>query len=116
MRVRLSAELGIDPGPDLRQLHQQILQNDLTLLGPSAHETGAVAQPVGLADPYPQVPRQIPPPDGYFTGRRDELETLVGQCGQAQVIVCCRICSKAWICHSRRSPGRARSRLPSIDQ
>jgi DNA-binding SARP family transcriptional activator/tetratricopeptide (TPR) repeat protein len=85
--ARLSAELGIDPGPELQQLHQQILQNDPTLLEVAAHESGLVASLPGPLAPYPQVPRQVPPADGYFTGRRDELEALVGYCSNAQAII-----------------------------
>ncbi|GAB3067611.1 AfsR/SARP family transcriptional regulator [Micromonospora schwarzwaldensis] len=86
-RALLSTELGIDPGPELRQLHQRILHSDLTLLGPAVHETMAVAHPAAPVDPYPRIPRQIPPADGHFTGRGKELEAVVGHCGQAQVIV-----------------------------
>ncbi|MGB6457799.1 MAG: BTAD domain-containing putative transcriptional regulator [Streptosporangiaceae bacterium] len=42
LRARLSGELGVEPGPELQRLHQQILSADSTLTGP-----GAAALPLG---------------------------------------------------------------------
>jgi tetratricopeptide (TPR) repeat protein len=66
MRHRLADELGTDPGPELQQLHRQILTSDPVLTSPSA------IAPVG---PTP-VPRQLPAPPQLFTGRVAELADL----------------------------------------
>ncbi|WP_189134841.1 AfsR/SARP family transcriptional regulator [Wenjunlia tyrosinilytica] len=63
-RRRLAKELGIDPGPELRRLHQQILTGDCALT-PRA----------GVAPAAP-VPRQLPAPPALFTGRERELAAL----------------------------------------
>ncbi|WP_433440668.1 BTAD domain-containing putative transcriptional regulator [Nonomuraea sp. CA-141351] len=63
VRRRLADELGTDPGPELRRLHQQMLNADATL-APQRQATGAL------------VPRQLPPPPPSFTGRSRELATL----------------------------------------
>ncbi|AKN75783.1 hypothetical protein QR97_36710 [Streptomyces sp. PBH53] len=69
LQRRLSAELGAEPGPELRRLHQRILTTDpaLTLRpapDPSAHRS---AHP---------VPRQLPSPPGPFVGRTREIAEL----------------------------------------
>jgi DNA-binding SARP family transcriptional activator len=86
-RVRLNNELGIDPGPVLQELHNRILQNDPTLLGPTADEAIKVSTPPANSKPSAPTPSQIPPPDGSFTGRQEELVLLSQHCGQAQVLV-----------------------------
>lgn len=63
LRTRLAEELGAEPGPELRQLHQQILTADLALTAPEA-------------DRQPVVPRQLPTAPGPFTGRVPELAEL----------------------------------------
>jgi DNA-binding SARP family transcriptional activator/Tfp pilus assembly protein PilF len=61
-------ELGAEPGPELRALHQQILQTDaaLDLPGPQWPAGG-----VGRV-----VPQQLPPAVPHFTGRAGELAAL----------------------------------------
>ena len=54
IRLRLAEELGADPGPHLRELHQRILTADVG--GP--------------------VPRQLPPAPAAFAGRTAELAEL----------------------------------------
>ena len=68
----LSEEFGIDPGPELRRLHQAVLTNDPTLtITDSA--PGHISQP----SPAPRVvPRQLPAPTGHFVGRSNELGHL----------------------------------------
>ncbi|MFD4644086.1 BTAD domain-containing putative transcriptional regulator [Lentzea sp. NPDC058436] len=58
VREQLAEELGVDPGPALRELHQQILRADVV---PGAR---------------PQVPRQLPAAVRSFVGRGDELALL----------------------------------------
>ncbi|HEV8556480.1 MAG TPA: BTAD domain-containing putative transcriptional regulator [Actinophytocola sp.] len=62
LRLRLAEELGADPCPPVRQLHQRILAADPAL----TPTTGAG----GL------VPRQLPAPPAAFTGRAAELDRL----------------------------------------
>jgi DNA-binding SARP family transcriptional activator/Flp pilus assembly protein TadD len=59
----LIAELGTEPGPELRQLHQQILSADPVLAAPG---------------PAAVVPRQLPGAPPHFTGRSAELAVLAG--------------------------------------
>jgi DNA-binding SARP family transcriptional activator len=67
----LAEELGITPGRQLQQLHQQILRADPALgVAPSAPTRGPSPPPAG------PVPRQLPAPLRHFTGRVAELEVL----------------------------------------
>jgi DNA-binding SARP family transcriptional activator/Flp pilus assembly protein TadD len=78
-RRALVAELGIEPGPHLQLLHQQILDGDPALAAPPAgHDdtpqapaplTGSASSPAG-------VPRQLPGAVPDFTGRLAELARL----------------------------------------
>jgi DNA-binding SARP family transcriptional activator len=63
-RLALAGELGIDPGPELGRLHQQVLRRDPDLLG----------------RPKPAVrrPRQLPPEPAVFVGRTAELRRALG--------------------------------------
>jgi DNA-binding SARP family transcriptional activator/tetratricopeptide (TPR) repeat protein len=74
----LAGELGIEPGPGLRRLHQQILTADAALDLPSAGGTSAslniLAAP-GPRQPAP-VPRELPADVDAFTGRSGELAEL----------------------------------------
>jgi DNA-binding SARP family transcriptional activator len=60
-RRKLSTELGIDPGPRLRGLHNQILTNDPELNAPPVQPSP------------PDAPRQLPATLPDFTGRTTEL-------------------------------------------
>lgn len=63
LRTRLVEELGTDPSPELRQLHQRLL----------AADAGYAADD----DEKPTVvPRQLPAPPGLFAGRAAELKML----------------------------------------
>ena len=72
----LVEELGAEPGPELQQLHQQILRADPALIrtGPATPAASA-APPAGLA------PRQLPAAVAGFTGRAAELAALTGLLG-----------------------------------
>jgi len=65
-RARFADELGVDPGPELRQLHEQILRNDPGLV--PAPEVPAPAA----------VPRLLPRDIADFTGRTEDVDRLVG--------------------------------------
>ncbi|MET7338845.1 BTAD domain-containing putative transcriptional regulator [Nonomuraea sp. NPDC005650] len=64
-RKVLADELGIDPGPDLRRLHQLILRRDSTLLSEE-----------GPADDGRPRPRQLPRAPSVFVGRSAELARI----------------------------------------
>ncbi|MFC0544820.1 AfsR/SARP family transcriptional regulator [Kutzneria chonburiensis] len=62
VRTALSDELGIDPGPELQELHRQVLTGDPAL--------------ASAANNRQPLPRQLPQPVGGFVGRTAELEAL----------------------------------------
>ena len=67
-REVLVAELGVEPGPGLRDLQQEILSGAAALVGvPSASVAG---------DRHQGTPRELPPAVRGFTGRDAELERL----------------------------------------
>ncbi|GAA3145427.1 BTAD domain-containing putative transcriptional regulator [Planomonospora alba] len=66
----LADELGIDPGPELRRLHQAILRRDTDL--PVADRVAA-AVPVGGGHPRPRL---LPRAPTVFVGRSAELARL----------------------------------------
>ncbi|MFI9383127.1 BTAD domain-containing putative transcriptional regulator [Kutzneria sp. NPDC052558] len=63
IRRRLADELGIDPGPRLRELHERVLRSDPTLLH--------APEPVEPA--YTPIPAQLPSDVMAFSGRDDEV-------------------------------------------
>ncbi|MEV5771318.1 BTAD domain-containing putative transcriptional regulator [Streptomyces antimycoticus] len=70
IRCRLAEELGTDPSPPLRDLHQRILTADPALTAPATPSTdGSGRRPV-------PVPRQLPAAPPVFIGRLPELATL----------------------------------------
>jgi DNA-binding SARP family transcriptional activator/tetratricopeptide (TPR) repeat protein len=80
-RRLLAEELGTEPGPELRELHQRMLNGDATLLPepPTVvleHAPGPVQQPV-------TAPRELPGSATHFTGRDGELAALTRLLDQA---------------------------------
>lgn len=73
----LRDELGIDPGPELTDLHRRILDTDPALLaaapGPGAPASGAT--PAGAATPV-RPPVQLPRSTAQFVGREHEIDLL----------------------------------------
>ncbi|MFI6013467.1 AfsR/SARP family transcriptional regulator [Streptomyces sp. NPDC051243] len=68
-RKVLVEELGIEPGPELQQLHRRILQDSDTT-GPHEHAmTGRLTAKAG-------PPAQLPLPSASFTGREKEIAAL----------------------------------------
>src|SRR5262249_27436601 len=75
----LVEELGIEPGPGLRGLQDDILHNR------DADPRGkAGAAGVRLAEAARVVPGQLPPAVRQFTGRRAEMNALSGLVGDAE--------------------------------
>jgi DNA-binding SARP family transcriptional activator len=68
-RRRLVEELGIEPGPELRAVHQAVLADDW----PAPDEPPGRRIPPGAV-----VPRQLPAPVRHFAGRAAELKVLDG--------------------------------------
>ncbi|HEX3782200.1 MAG TPA: BTAD domain-containing putative transcriptional regulator [Pseudonocardiaceae bacterium] len=68
VRQQLADDLGIDPSPQLQELHQQILAVDPKLANP--------ARATGNSTVAPPKPRQLPAPPRVFTGRAEELAVL----------------------------------------
>ncbi|WIX92570.1 BTAD domain-containing putative transcriptional regulator [Amycolatopsis sp. DG1A-15b] len=64
-RVRLADELGVDPGPELRDLHERVLRGDIAL-------TATL-----VTDPSAVEPRSLPRDLPDFTGRQDDVRHLV---------------------------------------
>jgi DNA-binding SARP family transcriptional activator len=72
-RRLLIDEVGVEPGPGLRRLHQQILDGDPALGAAAAAAAAAVA--AAPSAPF-VVPRQLPPAVAHFVGRELELSQL----------------------------------------
>ncbi|MER7169957.1 AfsR/SARP family transcriptional regulator [Streptomyces mesophilus] len=86
VRGVLAGELGIDPGQDLRRLHQAILDGGAELGAPAAR-TPAVPQPSAAAW---VVQSQLPPAPPDFAGRDglvDRLEGLLASPATVPVVV-----------------------------
>lgn len=77
IRRTLAQELGADPSPPLRELHQQILTGSSTPADvPATTSTIAPTTAPAAAPERSPVPRQLPAPPPWFTGREAELATL----------------------------------------
>jgi DNA-binding SARP family transcriptional activator len=72
VRRTLATELGIDPGGELRRLHERILAGDAGLTAPPTAAEVAQTAPV---QPVP-VPRQLPASARLFVGRQTEVGRL----------------------------------------
>jgi DNA-binding SARP family transcriptional activator/tetratricopeptide (TPR) repeat protein len=78
LQRRLAEELGSDPSPPMRELHQRILTADATLAD----------TPAGRQATTSPVPRQVPAAPRLFTGRARELSALTGaQADAASTVV-----------------------------
>src|SRR5579863_3125718 len=74
----LVTDLGVEPGPDLRELHERILRADPALAVPRPSRAEQ-------AGPHPVAPRELPAAVPGFTGRQAELQaltTLLDRSGQ----------------------------------
>ncbi|MER5640625.1 BTAD domain-containing putative transcriptional regulator [Kitasatospora sp. NPDC002227] len=87
LRSSLRAELGVEPGPRLRELHLRILRGDTALLRADGGEPARTAEhragdgesgsgPASAEAPRRPLGSRLPPADPLFTGRRTELAEL----------------------------------------
>ncbi|GAA2425901.1 hypothetical protein GCM10010191_42900 [Actinomadura vinacea] len=72
----LREEIGLDPGPELRDLHQAILRRSVEPPGARPRRGGGRA-PAARWDARPGAPCQLPPEIGDFVGRTAELRQIV---------------------------------------
>ena len=92
VRRVLADQLGIDPGPELRLLHQRILGADSELLLPAGAEPSG-SPPAPPSPPAAQgarptasghvVPRQLPAATRHFAGRDEAVKALAGLAAEA---------------------------------
>ncbi|MCO1659719.1 BTAD domain-containing putative transcriptional regulator [Pseudonocardia humida] len=82
-RIRgvLAAELGLDPSPELRALHQRILRQDRTL---AATQRAAADRPRGGA--ISVASGNVPPPVRPLIGRDEELSSLATMLGSTRLL------------------------------
>ncbi len=78
LRARLADELGVDPSPELAELHTAVLRG---VAATDLRAPGSVAGRLAPAALTLPSPAQLPARVGYFTGRTGELEMLEGLLG-----------------------------------
>ncbi|MFJ3335220.1 BTAD domain-containing putative transcriptional regulator [Streptomyces sp. NPDC086766] len=73
LRARLVGELGVEPGPAVREAHLEVLRGPAT----TPVSVPGSAEPAPDHDgPPPPRPAQLPPRPAHFTGRADDLRAL----------------------------------------
>jgi DNA-binding SARP family transcriptional activator/tetratricopeptide (TPR) repeat protein len=82
-RQVLVAELGAEPGTELREVHRQILTTGPVLAGPDSGRPPGDVRPAGGAGPGPVVPQELPGPVPQFVGRAAELAELTAMLERA---------------------------------
>jgi DNA-binding SARP family transcriptional activator/Tfp pilus assembly protein PilF len=102
VRRVLADDLGIDPGSELRALHQRILAGDSALLrpagdgssdaGPVTHSATTLRRHEPATRPDSVVPRQLPATARHFVGRSQALSTLAGLAATTQASPSTVIC------------------------
>jgi DNA-binding SARP family transcriptional activator len=89
LRTQLAEQLGLNPSPELRHLHDQVLTQDPALLDAATRAHLRAATPV-------VAPAQLPADLLYFTGRTralHQLDTLLTTAGQATGATATLICT-----------------------
>ncbi len=89
---RLSDELGVDPGPQLRQVQREVLRHEIEPLPPPppaapAWSPATVASDAGPATPRRPTPQPLLRPRGALIGRRRELALAIDLLRDPQVRV-----------------------------
>jgi DNA-binding SARP family transcriptional activator/tetratricopeptide (TPR) repeat protein len=86
VRTVLRAELGVDPGPGLSEVHEQVLRNAPALLSEPVAASALVTGPEPGEQPSSSwdAPAQLPHDVAGFTGRAQELMWLRGVVAAAQ--------------------------------
>ena len=76
----LAEQVGVEPGPELRQLHERILAGDdeLVVVVPLPSTSVRASPPAPSGAP---VPRQLPAGVRHFTGRQAELDLVTSRAG-----------------------------------
>jgi DNA-binding SARP family transcriptional activator/tetratricopeptide (TPR) repeat protein len=105
LRERLCDDLGVDPGPELRDLNAAMLRRDarLTESGPATSPATGEATAAATAPAPERIPRQLPAAARLFTGRVDELaamtKTLTGETDRDTTVVISAIggAGKTWL-------------------
>ncbi|MEU4848164.1 AfsR/SARP family transcriptional regulator [Streptomyces gilvosporeus] len=89
MRERLRDELGVDPGAELRRVHQAVLRrDDQRLLGPAARPAAPAAASPAAPPARPRRPvNELPGDTGHLAGRERELALLTAPLADAAVSV-----------------------------
>lgn len=77
-REVIADELGVDPGTELQQLYQQILNADAVSPAAVGLAGGPGAAPVDVAGPSAGPPAQLPADIADFTGRAGEVAEIYG--------------------------------------
>ncbi|MER6984592.1 BTAD domain-containing putative transcriptional regulator, partial [Streptomyces carpinensis] len=73
LRARLLDELGVEPGPAVREAHLEVLRG-----AGEKHDDGAEGPAPHEDVPQPPRPAQLPPPPAHFIGRDDVLSAVRG--------------------------------------
>lgn len=81
VRARLAEELGIDPGPELREAREVVLREPPEVVPPGAPADGPRA-PLTTAEAF-TAPAQLPHDITGFTGRHAELDEVLALSGGA---------------------------------
>ena len=90
----LARELGIEPGPQLRQLHARILAADPGLDFVAGEAATLISAPQENKRP---APAQLPADVAAFTGRDDELAELDRMAAQSSDMVICVLSGTAGV-------------------
>jgi DNA-binding SARP family transcriptional activator/uncharacterized protein HemY len=77
----LADQLGVDPGPALRDLHEALLADRV---GPPVAPAAASGSAATSSAAGASIPRQLPSAVRHFTGRQRELDALTTTSGDAE--------------------------------
>ncbi|MFE0731343.1 BTAD domain-containing putative transcriptional regulator [Streptomyces antibioticus] len=92
LRTRLVEDLGIEPGPAVREAHVEVLRSPEEETRPTAVSAPPATAAVPATSPFGiRNPAQLPPPPAHFTGRDEPLRllehTLTASDGAPAVVV-----------------------------